>query len=235
MAEEIKIVKRPNIIDSVALSIYGDNFTGFQKIAEYKDLIPDFKDWYYAEKTKDNKKAMRDILRSFNDEVCTPLGKKFHPPMKTVRNWRVKWNLDLMSKNSEMEFDDASSREIRKVIQARNGNIDDGDLEDGVKTLGAELLNDAIQMLTDDQQLEEIYTNEELMKRRGYIINVFSHTTKLVHGKAALLLKASAEKRDTANFLMSLLSRATSGKISDKEIDVLKSAYAPKQNEYQSV
>jgi len=92
-------------------------------------------------------------------------------------------------------------------------------------------LNDAMQMLKEDQELEEIYTNDELIKRRSYIINVFSHATRLVHGKASLMLKASEESRNTAGFLMSLLSRATAGKITDEEMALLKSSYIPRQNE----
>jgi hypothetical protein len=85
-------------------------------------------------------------------------------------------------------------------------------------------------MLRDDQELEEIYNDETLMKRRNYIVNVFAHATRLVHGKAALMLKASEEKRNTAGFLMQLLSKATAGKMSDEEMSLLKSAYAPKQD-----
>jgi hypothetical protein len=77
-------------------------------------------------------------------------------------------------------------------------------------------------MLNDDQQLEEIYTDEVLIKRRNYILNVFGHVTKLVHGKAALMLKASEEKRNNASFLMTLLASATAGKMNDEQLDLLK-------------
>jgi hypothetical protein len=224
---KVKIVEEKKPYRSpVAINTYGEEFERYHRLGEYKDLLPSFKDWYYQKKTENEKESLTNIMRSFNSEVCAPIGRKFHPHLEVVRGWRRSWDLDLMQKANNLDYELGMERDIKKVVQS----TDDNDLEHGIKTLGSELLNDAMQMLKDDQQLEETYESDELMKRRSYIINVFSHATKLVHGKAALMLKASAEKRDTAGFLMTLISRATAGKISDEQIDVLKSAYAPKEN-----
>lgn len=245
MAEETKVDVHKVIEDAkkpyrspVAIGVYGEEFERYQRLAEYTDLIPSFKDWYYTKKTANDRETLTNILRTFNAEVCAPLGRKFHPKLEAIRSWRKRWDLDLIQTIKGLDHEVTDKRNIYQVIKTRNqdnelvnGGISDGELEHGIKTLGGELLNDAMQMLRDDQELEDIYDNDELMKRRSYIINVFSHATKLVHGKAALMLKASAEKRDTAGFLMNLLSRASAGKISDEEVSVLKSAYAPKQNE----
>lgn len=231
-------VKKPTYRSPVAISVYGEEFEKYQKLSDYTDLLPSFKDWYYTKKTANDRETITNILRTFNAEVCQPLGRKFHPKLEAVRAWRKRWDLDLIQTIKGLDHEVTERRNVYQVIKTRNednqlvkGGIGDGDLEDGIKTLGGELLNDAMQMLQDDRELEDIYDNETLMKRRSYIVNVFSHATKLVHGKAALMLKASAEKRDTAGFLMNLLARATAGKVSDEEINVLKSAYAPKQNE----
>lgn len=233
MAEEIKVKK----LDPVGLQIFGEKFTGYMKVAEYVDLIPAFKDYYYAAKVKDPNETLRKIVLGFNDEVCLPAGRNFFPSMSQMRVWRKKWDLDLMQQMVDKDVSIVERKNIHQVIKTRDDErqlvlgVDDNQLEAGVRTLGGELLNDAMQMLRDDQELEEIYDSETLIKRRNYVVNVFAHATRLVHGKAALMLKASEEKRNTAGFLMSLLAKATAGKMSDEEMALLKTSYAPKQNE----
>ena len=221
----------------VGKQFYGGTFERFMKVGEVKEFIAAFKDFYYQEKSKDPNARLAEILQNFNKEFCAPSGKKFHPYTAQVACWRAKWDLDLMQQLQDKELKIIERKNIHQLIKTRDdernlvlGAPDDNSLEAGVRTLGGELLNDATQMLRDDQELEEIYDDETLIKRRNYIVNVFSHATKLVHGKAALMLKASAEKRDTAGFLMSLLARGTAGKMSDEEMNLLKSAYAPKLN-----
>lgn len=229
----------PKTLD-IGKQFYGATFERFMRLAEMTDLIPAFKDFYYQAKIKDPNARLSDILCEFNKEFCEPNGRKFHPYTKQVALWRKKWDLDLMQQMQNKDLQVVERRNIHQLIKTRDeqrnlvlGQAGDEELEAGVRTLGGELLNDATQMLRDDQELEEVYDDETLMKRRNYIVNVFAHATRLVHGKAALMLKASEEKRNTAGFLMNLLSRATAGKMSDEEMGLLKSAYAPKQNEPQ--
>ena len=232
--EQIRALQeaRDKKVDPVGLQIYGEKFLGFMKLAEVNDIIPAFKDFYYEAKVKDPNESFTTILRNFDKEVCEPMGKKFHPYIGQMRLWRKKWDLDLMQQMTNKDLVLVERKNIHQIIKTRDGERNlilgapqDTELEAGVRTLGGELLNDAMQMLRDDQELEEIYDNETLIKRRSYIVNVFAHATRLVHGKAALMLKASAEKRDTASFLMGLLARATAGKMSDEEMGLLKSAY----------
>lgn len=228
-------------IDPVGLAYYGGKFTRWMRIGEYKDLLPAFKDFYYQEKVKDPNKNLTDILKNFNTEVCDPVGRMFHPMPTQIRLWRKKWDLDLMQQMKQIQNKDLEvieRKNVHQIIKTRDeernlvlGAPDDNQLEAGVRTLGGELLNDAMQMLRDDQELEEIYDDETLIKRRNYVVNVFAHATRLVHGKAALMLKASAEKRDTASFLMSLLARASSGKMTDEEMGLLKSSYTQPNND----
>lgn len=232
-----ELVTKPRRIDPVGRSVFGESFKGYMRVAEYKDLIPAFKDFYYSAKIKNPKETLTNIVRGFNKEVCEPLERLFHPAMPQMSSWRKKWDLDLMEQMTNKNLEITTEKNVHQIIKTRDDErnlvlgVDDNDLEAGVKTLGGELLNDAMQMLRDDQKLEEIYSDDTLIKRRNYVVNVFSHATKLVHGKAALMLKASEEKRNTAGFLMSLLARASAGKMSDDEMGLLKSAYAPKQNE----
>ena len=226
-------------IDPVGKVIYGDTFIGFNKLAEISDLIGPFKEYYYEQRIKNPKVSKSQILREFNVNYCIPKNRKFHPSMSQMRTWTPRWDKDLMQQRAGQELDipDLQSREIRQIVATRRdgelviGMPSDGELEGGLRTLGGEILNDALQMLKDDQDLEETYSDETLIKRRNYIVNVFGHVTKLVHGKAALMLKASEEKRNNAGFMMSLLARASAGKMSDEEMGLLKTAYRPKQDE----
>jgi hypothetical protein len=225
-------------IDPVGLNIYGEKFKGYQVVEEFKDLIAAFKEYYYQSKIKNPNELLSTILRTFNKDVCAPVNRLFHPSMSQMRVWRKKWDLDLMQQMTDKDLEITEKKNIYQVVKTRDderklvlGAADDMTLEAGVRTLGGELLNDAFQMLRDDQELDEIYNDETLIKRRNYIVNVFGHVTKLVHGKAALMLKASEEKRNTAGFLMSLLARATAGKISEDEMELLKTSYSPKVNE----
>ena len=233
----VKASKAPGYVDPVGLNVYGETFTGFQKIGEVKDFLPAFKDFYYQMKVKDPNATIKSIVRTFNTDVCAPAKGKFHPYLNQLRGWRKKWDLDLLQQMAGKEVvlaEDLEKRNIHQIIKTRNdektlvlGMPTDVELEGGLRTLGGELMNDAMQMLRDDQELEEIYTNDELVKRRNYIINVFGHVTKLVHGKAALMLKMSEEKRNNASFLMTLLAKASAGKITDEEIEILEVSHKP--------
>lgn len=232
-----KIVKVKKV-DPVGLSFYGEEFRnkGFSRVGEMGDLIPAFKEFYYLERQKNANGTLPEMLQRFNREVAYPENMRFHPYPSQLRQWRRKWDRDILAKK-ELSIDDAmvmSERQIKQVIKTRaeSGYLapQDNEIEAGVKTLGGELLNDALQMLHEDQDLEEIYNTDQLIKRRNYIVNVFSYATRLVHGKAALLLKASEEKRNNAGFLMTLLAKASSGKMSDEEMNLLKTAYTPKEN-----
>lgn len=97
----------------------------------------------------------------------------------------------------------------------------ENDLEQGLRTLAGELTNDAISVLHQDQKLG-LYD----VKRRLYCATVLAHVTKSVHGSASLRLKASAEKRENAGFLMNLLSKAAAGTLTDEEMKVLKASNA---------
>lgn len=226
--------ERSTKIDPVGLSYYGQEFKHFNRVGELVGLLPQFKEFYYTTRIKDPKASIPDMMKAFNKTYAYPDGLTFYPYITQLRSWRTKWDRDILAKKMEMKEEDVAlvpAREVRQLIKTRqDGNVvlgapADEDLEAGVRTLGGELLNDALQMLKDDQELEEMYDGETLIKRRNYVLNVLSHTTRLVHGKQALLLKASQEKRENANFLMNLLAKASAGKMSDDEVEMLETTY----------
>lgn len=226
--------KKVKAIDAAGLHFYGEKFVKFDTLGTIRDLIPQFKNFYYEKRIRAPQLSGKAIIQEFNNTVAYPSNRTFFPGMPHLRKWRAMWDADI-----EQQRRDAGENSIvvkpmsvHQVLKTRGekgelvlGNAGYADLEAGVTTLGGELLNDAMQMLRDDQEIGELYDDEVLIKRRNYMVNVFGHVTKLVHGKASLLLKASQEKRENASFLMTLLAKATAGKLSDTEMQSLRTTY----------
>lgn len=204
---------------------YAKKFGRFQKIGELRDMIPQFKEYYYAKKleNKGDYSAMKIVLEF--QQVVAPM--IFCPYPNQFRAWRKKWDMDILEKLGYEEQIAAENKKIKVAIQLRNeeGVIqvpDEASLEGGMKTLAGALINDAAKMLADDQQMPEIFTPDELIKRRNYSLNVMAHVTRLVHGKEALRIKSNANQRENAGFLMNILNQATSGKLSPETLTLLK-------------
>jgi len=200
-----------------------ENFDGhYHKINEIRDLIPQFKAFYYAEKSKESGRSAIKIINDFNAQI-TPL--TFFPWEKQYRLWRKKWDAELLAVAGYQE----QQKEVRQLIKVRDEqNVlvvpADETLEDGAKTLAGELLNDAMNILKKDQDEEELYEDEIIVKRRNYVLNVYNYITKSAHSKEALRLKSNADKRETMGFLMDLMSLATAGKMTDEDLALLKNS-----------
>lgn len=221
-------------VDKMGVAFYGNRFSGYQKIEEYRDLIPAFKDFFYERRILDPNVGITQTFRDFNAQIYKELGREMFPYPSQISTWRKKWEKDILEKQGLMVEKITAKKNVRQILRTRevgeNGVTQyqaptHEDLETATQTLAGELVNDALQQLRDDQEMDEIYDSDELMKRKAHVVNVFGHVTKLVHGKAALLLKASQEKRENAGFLMDLMNKARSGKMGVGEIDVLKTPY----------
>lgn len=221
-------------LDKVAISFYGEHFDGYQRIDEYRMYIPAFKELFYQRRLEDEKITIMTVLREFNETLFAEFGFRMFPYTSQVKAWRIKWEKDILQKKGMKVERYNEKRNVRQVLKTRasgdNGIVEyvaptHEDLEQATQTLGGELLNDALQMLKDDQEMDEIYESDELIKRKNHVVNVFAHVTKLVHGKAALLLKASQEKRENAGFMMDLMRKATSGKVDVEEIRAMRAPY----------
>jgi hypothetical protein len=207
--------------DSTKKFSFYENFDGhYHKIGEIRELIPQFKVFYYSEKQKEPQRSAIKIINDFNKEI-TPL--TFFPWEKQYRLWRKKWDAELLVENSYKQ----GQREIRQIIRLRDEqNVlivpDEHSLEVGAHTLAGELLNDAMGILKRDQENEDSYNEEILVKRRNYILNVFNYVTRAVHSKENLKIKSNADKRETLGFLTELINRSTAGKITNEEMVLLK-------------
>ena len=206
-----------------------DNFDGrYHKVGEIKELIPQFKVFYYAERRREPNRSAIKIINDFNKQIA-PL--TFFPWEKQYRLWRKKWDAELLAENGYKR----QQREMRQIIKLQDDENtvivpDEYALEVGTHTLAGELLNDAMNLLKRDQEDESVYDEEIIVKRRNYILNVFNYVTRAVQGKEALTLKSNADKRETFGFLTALINRSTAGRITADEMALLKQSVAPKQN-----
>ncbi len=206
-----------------------ENFDGhYHKVGEIRDLIPQFKTFYYAEKRKDPSMSAIKIINAYNAQIA-PL--TFFPWEKQYRLWRKKWDAELLAEQNFL----LQQREVRQLVKLRdeqNATIvpNEHTLEVGAHTLAGELLNDAMNLLKRDQDSEDSYDEEILVKRRNYILNVFNYVTRAVHGKEALKLKSNADKRETFGFITDLINRSTAGKITPEEMQLLKQSVSHKDS-----
>ena len=215
--------------DSTKKFSFYENFDGrYHKVGEIKELIPQFKVFYYAEKRKEPERSAIKIINDFNKQI-TPL--TFFPWEKQYRLWRKKWDAELIAERGYSQ----QQRAIRQIVKLRDEQDaaivpDEYALEIGAHTLAGELLNDAMSILKRDQENEDSYDEEILIKRRTYILNVFNYVTRAVHSKESLKIKSNAEKRETLGFLTALINRSTAGKITDDEMALLKQSATSKQD-----
>lgn len=234
--EEVKIKKFE--FDPVGYSMYGPSFIKYQKIEEYRDLIQPFKEYYYARKKENVNATLSGIVKDFNETLVDKLPngltdrRKFHPYTSQLRTWRKKWDTDILDQMGLIIPADATKSHINKVIKTRQEEDsnkyyipDYKSLEGAVQTLGGELINDAFVQMEEDRKNSEDFSPEELMKRKKHILDVFSGVSKMVQGKANLLLKESQEKREEAGFIMDFMRAAASGSLKPEDIEDLKKVY----------
>lgn len=214
-----QLIQRDNM-PKKKFSFY-EGFNGrYHKVGEIKDLISQFKAFYYAEKRKDPTRSAIKIINDFNKQI-KPL--TFFPWEKQYRLWRKKWDADLLAEQGYKQ----QEREIRHLVKLRDEESafivpNEDTLEVGAKTLAGELLNDAFNILKTDQETDAGYTSDEEIRRRNYVLNVYNYVTKAVYGKEALRIKSNKDKRETVDFLMVILRQATAGKITEEELNLLK-------------
>lgn len=200
-----------------------EGFDGkYHKVGDIQELIPQFKAFYYAERRKEAGRSAIKIINDFNKEIA-PF--TFFPWEKQYRLWRKKWDTELLAEQGLKE-EQRKLRQIIKVRDEQNALIvpDEYALQTGAHTLAGELLNDAMEILKRDQESEDAYKDEIIVKRRNYVLNVFNYVMKASHSKEALNLKANADKRQTADFMMTILNRATAGKLTGEDIELLRAS-----------
>lgn len=198
----------------------------FRKLAEVRDRIPSFRDFYIEKRFVGNEKLSAiKIVDMFNE--ITPPG-DFFPQTGMYQRWRKRWDAEHTGLVKTAEVRLAEREEQRLVDPTASPTI--YGLEDSMNTLGAELANDAMQTLRETQEREEYFEDEVVVKRKQYALNVFAYITKAAHSRAALDIKRQGEARETAGFMLDILRRANAGKLSNEELALLRGSVRVKEH-----
>lgn len=212
----------------IAKQMYGADFNGkYMKKEELIDLIPKFREYYKSERKKDLRVGAFVILRAFMKEIA-PL--KFYPNKDMYKRWRAEWDRQILSEMGLMEEEVIQRDKVQKIIVsadqqtafALDPNDPDGSLERGTNNLAGALLNTALEKLKDPEVEDELFDEKTKLKRATFALNVFKEITKKVQGKQALAIKASAEGREKAGFLMNLLQMAQAGKLTAEHMALIR-------------
>ena len=205
------------------------NFDGrFRKLAEIRDRLPAFRDFYIERRfqTNDGEKFNAIKIVDLFNAITPPAD--FFPQTGMYQRWRKKWDAEHSGLVHTAE-ERLALREETRLLDP-NANPTMSQLEDKMHTLGAELANDAMQTLRETQDREEYFDDEVVVKRKAYVLNVFAYITKAAHSKTALDIKRQGEARETAGFMLDILRRANAGKLSDDELDLLRGSVRTKQH-----
>jgi len=223
-------------IVKVPFKYYEANFDGrYMRLDEIREFIAQFKEYYYEKKMENPNLASRKIINDFNTTIHP---NKFHPYTQQFRRWRKRWDEEIISRleGARVYLDSPEVKAIQTRDEQNNLLVpSEKELESGAKNLAGELMNDAMTMLKGDQQNEDLFEDEVLIKRRQYVLSVFNYVIRAVNAKDALNIKRNQEKRETAGFLMDLVRRSTAGGISENDMSLLKDSLPTKQHEQQAM
>lgn len=206
-----------------------------RRLEDIRVLIPEFKEFYYSQMLTNGAANPNSIITNFNS--LHP-DYDFYPDGLQYKKWQGLWMDDINSKRAGMSLKPIINSQLIKVRGADESLLpapDNTDIEVGTRTLAGELMNDALNILKDDQKRgEELYSDEVLIKRRKHVLAVYNFVSRNATATEAVNLKKQANARENTNFLMDLLRRSTAGKISDDEMSLLRSSVKIEINDEQT-
>lgn len=200
-------------------ALYGPNFEEYTLAASYASHIVPFRDFYIKYMIANPDARVKDPINAYNETIAP---EQLYPRATIYQRWRAKWDIEVARQRGTL----IEAEPVRQVIQTKRDEQlmvpTHESLESGAQHLGGMLINDALSMLEKDQQVgDELYEPDELIKRRGYALNVFSYVMKASHSKQALKIKQNAETRETASFMMDIMKMATAGKLEGDQLSLL--------------
>lgn len=203
-----------------------------QPLSELIHRLPEFKQFYFEKLRQDIAYDHYLIVAEFNDLISPDT---FFPKINQYDRWRAIWNRQIVnmlrSEGVALVLPPKMMADLVPVdTEGHNLIPKPEDLEGGAQTLAGKLLNDANQILESDIETEEFFTTAELMKRKTYVLSVMNHVARIIQADKHIAIRANAEKRETVNFMMELMKKATAGKINPDAIGKLKKSYVTVTN-----
>lgn len=201
----------------------------YTRVDEYKDLLPIFREYYLSHRKLGWSK--RELMSNFRIDITEPLDRIFLPPSQEVDKFIKKWEREIYveQQRKKLEKTDAITLAAHPTDsllppstltdpEAVKVEVKRRDIEESLKTLSEMLVEDATKVI---QNADDDVDDELLVKKKNYALNVARHLIAGVQKDKLIALKKNADTRDSAHFLMGLMSKAMAGKLSGDELEIL--------------
>lgn len=202
---------------------YGPRFQGaFTDPREDMEAFRLFKDFYMEQRVLRPKEDPKTFVGDFN-ALIEP--KEFFPSYQAYKRMCAQFDKQIAK---EHRGDPAAAMVLaaskrNKRVFADLGPRNEEQLDLGVRTLAGLLVDDAVGLVREEaRDPDDHMGSNEFVKRRMYALNVLNHVGRTLKGKAEIRLRSAAEKRETAGFLMGIMNKALSGKISPEQLEAMK-------------
>jgi hypothetical protein len=187
----------------------------YQRVGEIAHLVHSFRDFWKEAKRLSPNRTRAQILEQFGLSI---LPQTFNPFPNQLTSWEKKWGYEMERDHSKPTF----SADGVPVIRTDESLMMGATLGSKSKRLADVLMDDALRMLNED---EDEYSAETNIKRKDHAMKVMAHVWKLDQKDQELALKRNADKRESAGFLMNLVRKATAGKLTENELELMRGSF----------
>lgn len=207
-------------------------FDGFTDAMDSKKFIMRLRELYMNERFDENgdkKSPIRFIVDSFN-ALPEQAEKKFFPNPRFLKKHTKDWEKEALERMKLKRHTAYIKEDVAKQMALAPDkmpeirmHISTDSLEVKTETLADRLIGDAE---TEMDRADEEDDPEIRVKQKTYALNVYNLVTRSVHKRRELDLKGSAEKRNQAGFILDLVNRALTGKMTPEAMGTLRASVA---------
>lgn len=203
--------------------MYGPRFQGkFTNPKADPEAFRLFKEFYFEQRILRPNEDPKRFVGDFN-ALIEP--KEFFPAYQVYKRLCQQFDRQIQKQHANdpaaAKLLATTARDKRMVAELMPRNEEQ--LDQGVRTLAGLLVDDAVNLVRDEpRDPDDLLGSDQFVKRRMYALNVLNHVGRTLKGKAEIRLKSAAEKRETAGFLMGIMNKALSGKITKEQMEAMK-------------
>ncbi len=203
----------------------------YTPITGMEHLVAELKDYYLKER-KVGRTDQNQIFRDFREMCKAERNIWFNPAQAQLTNWKKKWEKSLPIHVRKIVLKQKDVIENMKDEKLHIKEIAYHDLEDGAKNLQQMLIEDAENLLAESREEyqgidenggmlgKEAYEKLRL-KRKEIALSISKEVLSGVHKHELIKIKKNKEGRETAGFHLDLVKSATSGELSDVDLELL--------------
>lgn len=203
----------------------------YQSLEECRDLMEPFRKFYLREKPFHGKRG--DLVRAFKELCWKEQKRTFNLQPKTIERAMKQFDIDAgVAERNKKDKSIVLPPAAPLATDPKTGkwssalaNRSNISLEDGAVTLAESLLLDAGKMMDelDSSNPDRTFLLEEdMVKRKAHVLNVFKAIGSHVQRDKMIALKARKEIRDSTSFVLDLITKAQSGAIGVSEMTLMR-------------